>query len=69
MPVADTEGQKLKNALVLSGGEGYIDFRIGERVPHWLGRGWVLVGESCPSQLRTFQGTEKMTRRRKVRGT
>ncbi|XP_073916588.1 C-Jun-amino-terminal kinase-interacting protein 3 isoform X14 [Castor canadensis] len=30
MPVADTEGQKLKNALVLSGGEGYIDFRIGD---------------------------------------
>ncbi|XP_028904782.1 C-Jun-amino-terminal kinase-interacting protein 3 isoform X1 [Ornithorhynchus anatinus] len=28
---ADTaEGQKLKNALVLSGGEGYIDFRIGD---------------------------------------
>ncbi|XP_038618629.1 C-Jun-amino-terminal kinase-interacting protein 3-like [Tachyglossus aculeatus] len=25
-----TEGQKLKNALVLSGGEGYIDFRIGD---------------------------------------
>ncbi|XP_034361593.1 C-Jun-amino-terminal kinase-interacting protein 3 isoform X15 [Arvicanthis niloticus] len=29
-PTADTEGQKLKNALVLSGGEGYIDFRIGD---------------------------------------
>ncbi|XP_051023932.1 C-Jun-amino-terminal kinase-interacting protein 3 isoform X11 [Acomys russatus] len=27
---ADAEGQKLKNALVLSGGEGYIDFRIGD---------------------------------------
>ncbi|KAL1778563.1 C-Jun-amino-terminal kinase-interacting protein 3 isoform X1 [Sigmodon hispidus] len=27
---ADSEGQKLKNALVLSGGEGYIDFRIGD---------------------------------------
>ncbi|XP_061850389.1 C-Jun-amino-terminal kinase-interacting protein 3 isoform X13 [Colius striatus] len=26
----DTEGQKLKNVLVLSGGEGYIDFRIGD---------------------------------------
>lgn len=26
----ETEGQKLKNVLVLSGGEGYIDFRIGE---------------------------------------
>ncbi|XP_008579693.1 PREDICTED: C-Jun-amino-terminal kinase-interacting protein 3 isoform X4 [Galeopterus variegatus] len=29
-PAADTEGQKLKNVLVLSGGEGYIDFRIGD---------------------------------------
>ncbi|KAM5131695.1 C-Jun-amino-terminal kinase-interacting protein 3 isoform 13-T13 [Callospermophilus lateralis] len=27
---ADAEGQKLKTALVLSGGEGYIDFRIGD---------------------------------------
>ncbi|KAM6155252.1 C-Jun-amino-terminal kinase-interacting protein 3 [Rhynchocyon petersi] len=25
-----TEGQKLRNVLVLSGGEGYIDFRIGD---------------------------------------
>ncbi|XP_071461694.1 C-Jun-amino-terminal kinase-interacting protein 3 isoform X10 [Marmota flaviventris] len=30
MPAADAEGQKLKTALVLSGGEGYIDFRIGD---------------------------------------
>ncbi|KFO34732.1 C-Jun-amino-terminal kinase-interacting protein 3 [Fukomys damarensis] len=29
-PAVDAEGQKLKNALVLSGGEGYIDFRIGD---------------------------------------
>ncbi|XP_059979697.1 C-Jun-amino-terminal kinase-interacting protein 3 isoform X6 [Lagenorhynchus albirostris] len=29
-PTADTEAQKLKNVLVLSGGEGYIDFRIGD---------------------------------------
>ncbi|KAH0631861.1 hypothetical protein JD844_019744 [Phrynosoma platyrhinos] len=32
-PSTDTteaEGQKLKNVLVLSGGEGYIDFRIGD---------------------------------------
>lgn len=29
-PASDAEGQKLKNVLVLSGGEGYIDFRIGE---------------------------------------
>ncbi|XP_012825597.1 C-Jun-amino-terminal kinase-interacting protein 3 isoform X6 [Xenopus tropicalis] len=27
---AETEEQKLKNVLVLSGGEGYIDFRIGD---------------------------------------
>ncbi|XP_045849244.1 C-Jun-amino-terminal kinase-interacting protein 3 isoform X12 [Meles meles] len=27
---SDAEGQKLKNVLVLSGGEGYIDFRIGD---------------------------------------
>ncbi|XP_048351085.1 C-Jun-amino-terminal kinase-interacting protein 3 isoform X11 [Sphaerodactylus townsendi] len=26
----ETEGKKLKNVLVLSGGEGYIDFRIGD---------------------------------------
>uniref|UniRef100_A0A670JRM6 C-Jun-amino-terminal kinase-interacting protein 3 n=1 Tax=Podarcis muralis TaxID=64176 RepID=A0A670JRM6_PODMU len=26
----EAEGQKLKNVLVLSGGEGYIDFRIGD---------------------------------------
>lgn len=32
-PTADTEAQKLKNVLVLSGGEGYIDFRIGKWVP------------------------------------
>ncbi|KAB1251847.1 C-Jun-amino-terminal kinase-interacting protein 3 [Camelus dromedarius] len=29
-PAADAEAQKLKNVLVLSGGEGYIDFRIGD---------------------------------------
>ncbi|XP_058142655.1 C-Jun-amino-terminal kinase-interacting protein 3 isoform X6 [Dasypus novemcinctus] len=27
---SEAEGQKLKNVLVLSGGEGYIDFRIGD---------------------------------------
>ncbi|XP_045397065.1 C-Jun-amino-terminal kinase-interacting protein 3 isoform X5 [Lemur catta] len=27
---AEAEGQKLRNVLVLSGGEGYIDFRIGD---------------------------------------
>ncbi|XP_040132797.1 C-Jun-amino-terminal kinase-interacting protein 3 isoform X19 [Ictidomys tridecemlineatus] len=30
VPATDAEGQKLKTALVLSGGEGYIDFRIGD---------------------------------------
>ncbi|XP_042554159.1 C-Jun-amino-terminal kinase-interacting protein 3 isoform X13 [Dipodomys spectabilis] len=30
MPAVEAEGQKLRNALVLSGGEGYIDFRIGD---------------------------------------
>ncbi|XP_047636914.1 C-Jun-amino-terminal kinase-interacting protein 3 isoform X16 [Phacochoerus africanus] len=29
-PAADAEAQKLRNVLVLSGGEGYIDFRIGD---------------------------------------
>ncbi|XP_014442509.1 LOW QUALITY PROTEIN: C-Jun-amino-terminal kinase-interacting protein 3 [Tupaia chinensis] len=29
-PASDAEGQRLKNVLVLSGGEGYIDFRIGD---------------------------------------
>lgn len=32
-PAAEAEAQKLKNVLVLSGGEGYIDFRIGECAP------------------------------------
>nr|XP_008510571.1 PREDICTED: C-Jun-amino-terminal kinase-interacting protein 3-like [Equus przewalskii] len=27
---SEAEGQKLRNVLVLSGGEGYIDFRIGD---------------------------------------
>ncbi|KAM4820279.1 C-Jun-amino-terminal kinase-interacting protein 3 isoform 6-T6 [Thomomys bottae] len=30
LPPVEAEGQKLRNALVLSGGEGYIDFRIGD---------------------------------------
>ncbi|XP_012866717.1 PREDICTED: C-Jun-amino-terminal kinase-interacting protein 3 [Dipodomys ordii] len=30
VPAVEAEGQKLRNALVLSGGEGYIDFRIGD---------------------------------------
>ncbi|XP_025772524.1 C-Jun-amino-terminal kinase-interacting protein 3 [Puma concolor] len=29
-PASEAEGQQLKNVLVLSGGEGYIDFRIGD---------------------------------------
>lgn len=45
-PAADSEGQKLKNALVLSGGEGYIDFRIG-KLAQARGRAWCgYVGES-----------------------
>lgn len=28
----DTEAQSVQNVLVLSGGEGYIDFRIGEKL-------------------------------------
>lgn len=28
----ETEAQSVQNVLVLSGGEGYIDFRIGEHV-------------------------------------
>lgn len=37
----ETEGQKLKNVLVLSGGEGYIDFRIG-KCPCWEESGKVV---------------------------
>ncbi|XP_018867372.1 C-Jun-amino-terminal kinase-interacting protein 3 isoform X2 [Gorilla gorilla gorilla] len=29
-PASEVEGQKVRNVLVLSGGEGYIDFRIGD---------------------------------------
>lgn len=42
-PASEAEGQQLKNVLVLSGGEGYIDFRIGE---------WALPGSACPQQGR-----------------
>lgn len=48
-PAADAEAQKLKNVLVLSGGEGYIDFRIGECAP-WGGAGVsgrVVSSRSC----------------------
>lgn len=38
-PAADAEAQKLRNVLVLSGGEGYIDFRIGEWAPPGPGLG------------------------------
>lgn len=38
----ETEAQSVQNVLVLSGGEGYIDFRIGERrgglKNTWIGR-------------------------------
>lgn len=62
---ADAEGQKLQNVLVLSGGEGYIDFRIGEcasraRVPVWA---------ASSLSLPSLQATERMTRRRMVQGT
>lgn len=64
---SDAEGQKLKNVLVLSGGEGYIDFRIGE---------WALPGVPGPSggaipsqQLLSAQGTERMTTPRRTLGT
>lgn len=43
-PASDAEGQKLKNVLVLSGGEGYIDFRIGE---------WVLLSGPRGSRVGT----------------
>jgi len=49
---AETEGQKLKNVLVLSGGEGYIDFRIGECLQWgWNRRGYrgrICGGEGLP---------------------
>lgn len=67
-PASDAEGQKLKNVLVLSGGEGYIDFRIGE---------WVLpsgprdssAGAAPHSHLLSPQATGRMMRRRRVQGT
>lgn len=72
-PASEAEGQKLKNVLVLSGGEGYIDFRIGE---------WSLPGSPCPRQghrvasrvtssqrLRSPQVTERTTTRRRARET
>ena len=33
-PPPDTEMQSVQNVLVLSGGEGYIDFRIGMEQKH-----------------------------------
>lgn len=51
-PASDTEGQKLQNVLVLSGGEGYIDFRIGEwALPGVLGSPWgrpLTAAALCP---------------------
>lgn len=66
---SDTEGQKLKNVLVLSGGEGYIDFRIGEwSLPMGPGGSWGTAGApltaSCSPQV-----MEKTTSRRRVQAT
>lgn len=36
----ETEAQSVHNVLVLSGGEGYIDFRIGE---HMLSHMWIII--------------------------
>lgn len=48
-PAADAEGQKLKNALVLSGGEGYIDFRIGDGEDDETEEGTGDVNQTKPS--------------------
>ncbi|XP_029388805.1 C-Jun-amino-terminal kinase-interacting protein 3 isoform X13 [Mus pahari] len=48
-PAADAEGQKLKNALVLSGGEGYIDFRIGDGEDDETEEGASDVSQTKPS--------------------
>lgn len=67
-PASDAEGQKLKNVLVLSGGEGYIDFRIGEWTLSPGPRGsqaWA----PCLTASCSLQVMEKMTSRRRVRGT
>lgn len=56
----EAEGQKLKNVLVLSGGEGYIDFRIGE----WcrlLPRGPSAGCPSPPSALSAGDGEDDET--------
>lgn len=66
-PASDAEGQKLKNVLVLSGGEGYIDFRIGE---------WALpegpkdsqAGFTPQSAALSLQVMEKTTSRRRMQG-
>lgn len=48
-PAADAEGHKLKNALVLSGGEGYIDFRIGDGEDDETEEGTGDVNQTKPS--------------------
>lgn len=66
-PASDAEGQKLKNVLVLSGGEGYIDFRIGE---------WALpegprvsqAGFTPQSAALSLQVMEKTMSRRRMQG-
>lgn len=65
-PAADAEGQRLKNVLVLSGGEGYIDFRIGE----WARPGVAWVPDpSQPTAMPSPQATERTTRQRREPGT
>lgn len=66
-PAADAEAQKLKNVLVLSGGEGYIDFRIGECAP-WGGAGASRAG-GLFTQPCYPQATARTMSRRKARGT
>lgn len=63
-PASDPESQKLKSALVLSGGEGYIDFRIGKCAPGCWG-----PRATSPSHTSSLQVTARMTRRRRVWGT
>lgn len=68
-PASDAEGQKLKNVLVLSGGEGYIDFRIGEWVlPSGSGDSWAGAALTLTA-ICSLQATGRMMRRRRVQGT
>lgn len=67
-PASEAEGQKLKNVLVLSGGEGYIDFRIGEwELPSGPRDSW--AGAAPHSHLLSLQAMGRTMRRRRVQGT